>query len=91
MDTNVIHINRIPNYEDGKAYDFFNKLWDLDLTYHPEDDPADVVQIRTGVRVFNSLECDKLNRIMDRIREVEGDPCDPLWQVGVERGAFPTE
>ena len=68
--------NRIPKLTAAStkaAIDWFEELHRAGLMFHPDDDPADVVDIATGVNTFSKAECERVNKSMARLFASLGD------------------
>ena len=65
---------KINSEQDAK--DFLIFLNETDRTFHPEDDPRDVIELYTGLNTFTEEQCIHLdNRIQEIYRFLE-DPCE---------------
>jgi hypothetical protein len=67
--------SRIPAFErktlDGMA-EWFEKMSQRDLLFHPDDLPEDIFTIKTGEPAFSSSECRQLRNIMNEMFELFG-------------------
>ena len=62
-----------------EAREFLQELFDNDESYHPEDDAHDIIWNGTTVDMF---EKDRLNELMEDMRELEGfDACEFLMDL----------
>jgi hypothetical protein len=68
---NEIITNRIPSFVNSKQWvtDMFN----LGLTYHFDDNPADIISSVTNKALFSSEECTSLLRIVLSIDRAQYD------------------
>jgi hypothetical protein len=66
---------RIPTWNDvslsGVAL-WFKAMLRANLLYHPDDDPKDVIALRTGRRLFNRAEAIKLRQITEEMFSTYG-------------------
>lgn len=51
---------------------WWNAMLDMDLYIHPEDDPANIVNIETGSRSLDDNACKKISDIYDEMISVVG-------------------
>jgi len=87
-------MSRLPKYERGKAYEFYARMCDLGLMYHPDDSPEDICRrdcsCHLGVEhksLFTDEECAELRVVSELIwADTNGDPCGVAYQVAVDRG-----
>lgn len=52
---------------------WFSDLYDAGLLFHPEDDPADIVNIQSGEAMFSADEVPQLQQQMDAMFAQHGD------------------
>ncbi|MBS0461624.1 MAG: hypothetical protein JSS41_04025 [Proteobacteria bacterium] len=79
-------INRIPTY-DTHAVDgmlsWFAEMSSRGLLFHPEDDPADIIDIATGECTFTHAEAGRVRGILGAMRAAHGDAmievCYPVF------------
>lgn len=67
--------SHIPNLRDATFDDalwWFAELQCSNLLFHPEDDPADIVRISTGERLFSNGEVKELRIILNTLEEKIG-------------------
>ncbi len=64
---------KIRSYED--ACKFLQQLNADNLIFHPEDDPADIINI-AGEYTFNKREAKVINKRMDEVWAHMADPCE---------------
>ncbi|MDQ5908357.1 MAG: hypothetical protein QG599_448 [Pseudomonadota bacterium] len=67
---------RIPDLNDASfdgAVQWFTEMANRGLLFHPDDDPADIVVIKTGEPMFNDREVESARLIMERLFETLGD------------------
>lgn len=86
-------MSRIPKYVRGKPYDWYMKMCDLNLMYHPDDSPEDIVHPdcfyphEPFVPLFTPEECAELRTIYRLIcADTNNNPCEIAYQVAVDRG-----
>ena len=48
-------------------------MLDLNLLFHPDDHPKDMISIDTGKKTFSKNECLQLDSLMEEIFDVFGD------------------
>lgn len=68
--------NRIPAVAGKSRFAlerWFNKLYVEGLLFHPDDQPEDIVSIRTGEQIFSPLECQTLREGIQLLFESHGD------------------
>ena len=68
--------NRIPKLvatSTKAAIGWFEELHRAGLMFHPDDDPADVVNVATGANTFSKAECELVNESMARLFASLGD------------------
>jgi len=69
-------ISRIPELSDstfGAAQKWFSAMQELELLFHPDDDPQDIVSIATNIPVFTGLEVVEVRAIMAQLFDYLGD------------------
>ena len=67
--------SRIPKLQDSTfdgALLWFSELQCNNLLFHPEDDPADIISIANGERLFTSNEVNDLNLILNSLEDALG-------------------
>lgn len=78
-------MSRIPpcNVTDYQSMvDWFQKLADADLLFHPEDDPATIIRGIEGQRTFTDEEADELREHIAMLNETFGERvCGAALQV----------
>lgn len=78
--------DRIPRYDaaapDGMIM-WFAELQARGLLFHPEEDPADIIRIEDGARVFDDEEASRVRGILQSMEEEHGDgmieACYPVF------------
>lgn len=82
------NLERIPPLEStGPAgmRDWFQKLQDRGLLFHPDDDPADIVRIVSGERTFTDVEAVTIRSLLAWLFEQHGDGVyEAAWPVFAE-------
>lgn len=87
-------ISRIPplagtSIEDARAW--FIAMRDAVLLFHPEEDAADIIDVRTHLPIFSPEEAAEANAVLFRLFEALGDgvieACYPIfmqpyWDMG---------
>lgn len=80
----MIAESRIPEVSavsfDG-ALQWFAKMQCRDLLFHPDDDPADIVIIQNGERMFQNRETEEVRFVLNELFSALGD--------GVYEAAYP--
>lgn len=64
--------SRIPTLRDATfdgALMWFSELQCGNLLFHPEDDPADIIQISSGERLFSDAEINELRFFLNSLEE----------------------
>lgn len=62
--------------------DWFQKLQDRGLLFHPDDDPADIVRIDSGERTFTDAEAGMIRSLLVGLFEQHGDGVyEAAWPV----------
>ncbi|MDS4020387.1 MAG: hypothetical protein RKR03_07745 [Candidatus Competibacter sp.] len=68
--------NRIPELKtvsfDG-ALQWFSEMQCRGLLFHPDDDPADIIVIRSGERMFKDREIQETRSVLDTLFAALGD------------------
>lgn len=67
--------SRIPELMDVSfdgALQWFSELQCSGLLFHPDDDPADIVRIADGVRLFSAIEVDLLRKEISQLESMLG-------------------
>jgi hypothetical protein len=91
-------MSRIPKYTRGKAKEWYATMIKLDLMFHPDDSPEDIVSSKPGSfrniddydPLFTAEECKELRVIHELIwADTDGDPCGAAYEAGVDAGLFP--
>jgi hypothetical protein len=62
--------SRIPTLREASfdgALSWFAEMQNQQLLFHPEDDPADIVRIADGERVFSDHEATEIRFILDAL------------------------
>lgn len=62
--------SRIPTLREASfdgALSWFAEMQNLQLLFHPEDDPADIVRIADGERVFSNREAAEVRFALDAL------------------------
>jgi arginyl-tRNA--protein-N-Asp/Glu arginylyltransferase len=52
---------------------WFRQMHQAGLLYHPDERAENIVNIKSGAQMFDSVECDLLDTLMDQMFEVHGD------------------
>ena len=82
--------SRIPAYDsaspDGMQI-WFAEMSARGLSFHPEDDPAEIVRVGTWERTFTDVEADQLRCILEGMFAEHGDEtidaCYPIFMRAV--------
>lgn len=64
--------SRIPNLHDTTfdgALLWFSEMQCSSLLFHPEDDPADIIRISSGERMFSTNEVNELRFVLNELEE----------------------
>jgi hypothetical protein len=67
--------SRIPKLHDASfdgALMWFSELQCSNLLFHPEDDPADIIRISNGERLFTEEEVQALRFVMTELEQTVG-------------------
>jgi hypothetical protein len=67
--------SRIPKLHDTTfdgALLWFSEMQCSNLLFHPEDDPADIIRISSGERLFSKDEVKELRFLLNELDEVVG-------------------
>jgi len=67
--------SRIPKLHDTSfdgALLWFSEMQCSDLLFHPEDDPADIIRISSGERLFSDGEVTELRFVLNELEERMG-------------------
>lgn len=68
---------------------WFSKMSERDLLFHPDDDPAALVNIRTGRKVFSESEVRRLRDLIDGMFALQGnavyDAAYPVFVSGFRK------
>ena len=64
-----------PIRTEADAEGFFYQLHQLGRLFHPEDDPAEVVNGASGGWLFTKEQAQRLRARLDEVYEVMDDPC----------------
>lgn len=75
-----------------EAEKFLSELFENNEHYHPEDSAKDQIYLKTGERVFNDEDAEKLDKLMSDIYMLSGgdhanpifDPCEYLLEMEEE-------
>jgi hypothetical protein len=83
-------MNRIPTYDainPDSMLLWFAEMSARDLLFHPEDDPASIVEISSGNRIFTDAEADQVRDILEGMQSTHGegmiDACYPVFMRAV--------
>lgn len=69
-------INRIPKITSNSKFAlwrWFSKMDSMDLLFHPDDDPAVIVKIHTGMPTFSHEECVTVTHCLKLLFDQHGD------------------
>lgn len=64
--------SRIPKLRDtsfDSALLWFSEMQCSNLLFHPEDDPADIIRISSGERLFSEIEVKELNFLLNELEQ----------------------
>lgn len=64
--------SRIPKLHDTTfdgALLWFSEMQCSKLLFHPEDDPADIIRISSGERMFSNSEVNELRSVLNELEE----------------------
>ncbi len=64
--------SRIPKLRDtsfDSALLWFSEMQCSNLLFHPEDDPADIIHISSGERLFSEIEVKELNFLLNELEQ----------------------
>lgn len=67
--------SRIPKLHDTTfdgALLWFSEMQCSKLLFHPEDDPADIIRISSGERMFSNSEVNELRSVLNELEEKIG-------------------
>jgi hypothetical protein len=67
--------SRIPTLREATldgALSWFAEMQNHQLLFHPEDDPADIVRIADGERIFSDREATEVRFVLDALDEQLG-------------------
>jgi hypothetical protein len=67
--------SRIPKLQDTTfdgALIWFSEMQCNELLFHPEDDPADIIRISSGARMFSTNEVNELRFVLNELEEELG-------------------
>ncbi len=67
--------SRIPKLQDATfdgALLWFSEMQCSQLLFHPEDDPADIIMIKSGERTFTDNEVQELRFLLSELEECLG-------------------
>lgn len=68
--------SRIPelhNLSSGDMSNWYRRMAEANLLFHPDDAPEEIVLISDGAPAFNKAECYELNNIMSKLFKQHGD------------------
>lgn len=65
----------------AEAEGFLFCLHDSGLSFHPEDNPASIINSKTGQRVFTDQQAADLTDRMEEVYFYMVDPCDYLLNL----------
>ena len=68
--------SRIPDFEDKSAAGmraWMKKMCDGGLLFHPDDDPATIIHVKSGEPLFNEIECVNLTAAIGEMFALHGD------------------
>ncbi|MFZ6757601.1 hypothetical protein ACO0K9_10280 [Undibacterium sp. Ji50W] len=69
-------ISRIPLLKSNDLHGlqlWFAEMEQRGILFHPDDDPADMVVIKTGESMFTDFECGQLKSLIDIMFQMHGD------------------
>lgn len=58
-------IPRLPGFSFTEVHKWFSTMQEKGLLFHPDDDPADIICIKSGAKLFSPLENDQLRCLLD--------------------------
>ena len=68
--------NRIPVFEDKSAAGmraWMKKMCDGGLLFHPDDDPATIIHVKSGEPLFDEIECGNLTVVIGEMFALHGE------------------
>ena len=77
-------MNRIPVLDEitpTSARNCMDQMIESRLLFHPDDDPSEIIGVRTGARLFNNDEVSTLREIIRRLFAGLGDQ---VYEIGCE-------
>ena len=81
-------ISRIPELQEttfAAAQEWFAAMGKVELLFHPDDDPQDIVSIATNKPAFTAAEVPAVRAIMERLFESLGDEVyEACYPIAVE-------
>lgn len=76
------------------AVQWFEEMRQREILFHPDDDPADIISVADGSRLFNEPEIREIRAILAQLFSVLGDdvyesayPVAMRWLSGYQRAA----
>ena len=63
------------------AEGFLFQMYQHGLDFHPEDNPADIIDTRTGQPLFTPAEADAVSERMEEVFMHMVDPCEYLLDL----------
>lgn len=86
-------VSRVPGFANKSRAGmsrWFGEMSLRGLLFHPEDRPADIIDIATGEPFFTEKECDKLDAILGEMFDRFGsDVCESAYPVFMKTAGFP--
>jgi hypothetical protein len=67
---------RIPALPSNSYYAmnrWFQQMQEAGLLYHPDEHAENIVHTQSGAQMFDTVECETLDALMDQMFEVHGD------------------
>ncbi len=78
----ISHIPKIKDHTFNAAREWFAAMQKVELLFHPDDDPQDIVSIATNKPAFTDAEVSAVQKVMARLFESLGnevyEACYPI-------------
>lgn len=71
----------IPIKTKNEAIQFITDLHKNDLTFHFDDDPADIIRVKTGEPLFTETECELMRARVNELFTYLSDPFEILLKL----------
>ena len=93
---NQARIPKLTTATAAGAKSWFTRMHSRGLMFHPDDDPAEIIQISDGTRTFSNAECVQVSGCLDQlfaalgnaVYDIAFDVASTTFHTRAERGVI---